>query len=25
VLRRRYGFVAETHELDVYGTCADCA
>lgn len=24
-LRRRYGFVAETHELDVYGTCADCA
>ncbi|HKF14025.1 MAG TPA: Fur family transcriptional regulator [Gaiellaceae bacterium] len=25
VLRRRYGFRAETHELDVYGTCADCA
>jgi Fur family ferric uptake transcriptional regulator len=25
VLRRRYGFRAEGHELDVYGTCADCA
>jgi Fur family ferric uptake transcriptional regulator len=25
VLRRRYGFLAEGHELDVYGTCADCA
>lgn len=24
-LRRRYGFVAQGHELDVYGTCADCA
>jgi len=24
-LRRRYGFFAEGHELDVYGTCADCA
>jgi len=24
-LRRRYGFLAEGHELDVYGTCADCA
>lgn len=25
VLRRRYGFLADGHELDVYGTCADCA
>jgi Fe2+ or Zn2+ uptake regulation protein len=24
-LKRRYGFKAETHELDVYGTCARCA
>jgi Fur family transcriptional regulator, ferric uptake regulator len=24
-LERRYGFKAETHELDVYGTCASCA
>ena len=24
-LKRRYGFRAETHELDVYGTCASCA
>ena len=24
-LKRRYGFQAETHELDVYGTCARCA
>jgi Fur family transcriptional regulator, ferric uptake regulator len=24
-LKRRYGFRAETHELDVYGTCARCA
>jgi len=24
-LRRRYGFRAEGHELDVYGTCARCA
>lgn len=24
-LRRRYGFHAETHELDIYGTCARCA
>lgn len=23
-LKRRYGFKAETHELDVYGTCARC-
>jgi Fur family transcriptional regulator, ferric uptake regulator len=25
VLRRRHGFRAETHELDVYGVCARCA
>jgi Fe2+ or Zn2+ uptake regulation protein len=24
-LRRRYGFRAEGHELDIYGTCALCA
>jgi Fe2+ or Zn2+ uptake regulation protein len=24
-LKRRHGFVAETHELDVYGVCASCA
>jgi Fur family transcriptional regulator, ferric uptake regulator len=24
-LERRYGFKAETHALDVYGTCASCA
>jgi Fur family ferric uptake transcriptional regulator len=24
-LRRRYGFRAEGHELDIYGTCARCA
>jgi Fur family ferric uptake transcriptional regulator len=24
-LRRRYGFLAEGHELDIYGTCARCA
>jgi Fe2+ or Zn2+ uptake regulation protein len=24
-LRRRYGFRAETHELDIYGICARCA
>jgi Fur family transcriptional regulator, ferric uptake regulator len=24
-LRRRYGFRAEGHELDVYGTCARCS
>jgi hypothetical protein len=24
VLRRRYGFRAEGHELDVYGTCVRC-
>jgi Fur family ferric uptake transcriptional regulator len=24
-LRRRYGFHAEAHELDIYGTCARCA
>jgi len=24
-LRRRYGFRAEGHELDVYGTCASCS
>lgn len=24
-LKRRYGFRAETHEMDVYGTCARCA
>jgi Fur family ferric uptake transcriptional regulator len=24
-LRRRYGFRAEDHELDIYGTCARCA
>ena len=23
-LRRRYGFRAETHELDIYGTCRSC-
>jgi Fe2+ or Zn2+ uptake regulation protein len=25
VLRRRYGFRAEGHELDFYGTCARCS
>jgi Fur family ferric uptake transcriptional regulator len=25
ILRRRHGFHAETHELDVYGVCARCA
>ena len=25
VLRRRYGFRAEEHELDIYGTCARCS
>ena len=25
VLRRKHGFRAETHELDVYGLCARCA
>ena len=25
VLRRRHGFRAETHELDVYGVCSQCA
>ena len=25
VLHRRYGFRAEGHELDIYGTCARCA
>jgi len=25
VLKRRHGFRAESHELDVYGTCARCA
>lgn len=25
VLRRRHGFRAESHELDVYGRCARCA
>jgi Fur family ferric uptake transcriptional regulator len=24
-LRRRYGFRAEDHELEIYGTCASCA
>jgi Fur family transcriptional regulator, ferric uptake regulator len=24
-LRRRYGFRADDHELDIYGTCARCA
>jgi Fur family ferric uptake transcriptional regulator len=24
-LRRRYGFRAEDHELDIYGTCARCS
>ncbi len=23
-LRRRHGFAAEAHEVDVYGTCGDC-
>ncbi|MBD0337934.1 MAG: transcriptional repressor [Thermoleophilia bacterium] len=23
-LRRRHGFAPESHELDVYGTCAEC-
>jgi Fur family ferric uptake transcriptional regulator len=23
-LSRRHGFAAETHELDIYGTCARC-
>jgi Fe2+ or Zn2+ uptake regulation protein len=25
ILKRRHGFRAETHELDVYGVCARCA
>ena len=25
LLRRRHGFRAESHELEVYGTCARCA
>jgi Fur family transcriptional regulator, ferric uptake regulator len=25
VLARRHGFTADTHELDVYGTCRRCA
>jgi Fur family transcriptional regulator, ferric uptake regulator len=25
VLKRRHGFTAESHELDVYGRCARCA
>jgi Fur family transcriptional regulator, ferric uptake regulator len=25
VLKRQHGFRAETHELDVYGTCKRCA
>jgi Fur family ferric uptake transcriptional regulator len=25
VLRRRYGFTPQTHEVEIYGTCADCA
>lgn len=24
-LKRKHGFSAETHELDIYGTCARCA
>jgi Fe2+ or Zn2+ uptake regulation protein len=24
-LKRRYGFAAESHEVDIYGTCAGCA
>lgn len=24
-LMRRYGFAAESHEVDIYGTCAGCA
>ncbi len=24
-LKRRHGFAAATHELDIYGTCARCA
>jgi Fur family transcriptional regulator, ferric uptake regulator len=24
-LRRRYGFTAEGHELDIYGTCSRCS
>ena len=24
-LNRRHGFAAETHELEIYGTCARCA
>jgi len=24
-LKRRYGFAAEAHELEIYGTCAACA
>jgi Fe2+ or Zn2+ uptake regulation protein len=24
-LRRRYGFEAQTHELDIYGTCERCS
>jgi Fur family ferric uptake transcriptional regulator len=25
ILKRRHGFTAESHELDVYGRCARCA
>lgn len=25
LLKRRYGFTAESHELEIYGTCARCA
>ena len=25
LLRARYGFVPETHDLDIYGHCARCA
>ena len=24
-LKRRHGFAAESHEVDIYGTCARCA
>ena len=24
-LKRRYGFAAESHELEIYGTCAECS
>lgn len=24
-LKRRYGFAAESHEVDIYGTCARCS